>query len=90
MTMQEFLDGCPDGAHIYGFNFDGKDLEVVSAKGYDSIDGKPGNKAIVWDKLGKAYSRVRTEKTKNWKKGVYFQGFLYGRDEKFDIKVKVS
>ena len=89
MKMNDFLDGCPQGAHIYGFNFVGKEMEVVSAKGYDCIEGKPGKKAIVWDKFGRAYSRVRTEKTKNWKRGIYFQGFLYGRDDKFDINVKV-
>lgn len=87
MTVSDFQSRCPQNAHISSINMKGKNLCVMSAKGFDVVDGKPGLKAIVWNKFGKAYSRVRTQKTKNWTKGIFFQGFLYERDEEFDLTV---
>lgn len=87
MTVNDFQNGCPKNAHICSINMKGANHCVMSAKGHDVVDGKPGLKAIVWNRFGKAYSRVRTQKTKNWTKGIYFQGYTYERDEDFDLKV---
>ena len=89
MTVNDFQSRCPQNAHITSMNMKGNGTNhcVMSAKGYDLVDGKPGLKAIVWNKFGKAYSRVRTQPTKNWQKGIFFQGFLYERDEEFDLTV---
>ena len=87
MTVNDFQTGCPSNAHITSMNMKGVNHCVMSAKGYNIVEGKPGTKAIVWNKYGKAYSRVRTKQTQNWTKGVFFQGFIYERDEQFDLKV---
>lgn len=90
MTVNDFQTGCPQNAHITSVNMKGSGTNhcVMSAKGYNVVDGKPGVIAIVWNKYGKAYSRVRTKQTQKWTKGVFFQGFVYERDEKFDLKVQ--
>lgn len=87
MTVNDFQTGCPSNAHICSMNMKGANHCVMSAKGIEIVDGKPGPKSIVWNKYGKAYSRVRTRQTQNWTKGIFFQGFVYERDEQFDLKV---
>lgn len=85
MTVNDFQTGCPQNAHITSMNMKGANHTVMSAKGYNIENGEPGLKAIVWNKYGKAYSRVRTRQTQNWTKGIFFQGFVYERDEQFDL-----
>lgn len=85
MTVNDFQSRCPKNAHISSMYMKSANHYVMSAKGYDIVDGKPGQKAIVWNMHGKAYSRVRTRQTKNWTNGIFFQGFVYERDEKFDL-----
>lgn len=85
MNVNDFQSRCPKNAHICSMYLKNPNHYVMSAKGYDIVDGKPGVKAIVWNKYGKAYSRIRTQQTKNWTNGIFFQGFLFERDEQFDL-----
>jgi len=98
MKLEDFEKNCPLNAHLSSFNFAGKELEVVSAKGYNLVAGDkqkgggtiPGTLSLVWNKFGEAYSREMaiTQSTdfKELNRVIIFDGQAYQRDKRFDIK----
>ena len=96
MKLEDFEKNCPVNAHLSSFNF-GKEKEVVSAKGYNLIDGTgpirgkiPGTLSLVWNKFGEAYSRemaiVENTNFRELNRVIVFDGQVYQRDKRFDIK----
>ena len=96
MKLQDFENNCPLNAHLSSLNF-GKEKEVVSAKGYNLIDGTgpirgkiPGTLSLVWNKFGEAYSRemaiVENTNFRELNRVIIFDGQVYQRDKRFDIK----